>query len=384
MLTVLNAVRHPRMYHKEAKALAEAGFEVVIIGQGDAAAQSDHEHIELQPLSPFGRRTLRRLFAPFILLRKALKTKAEVYHLHAPELLLIVPLLRLLTKARIVYDMHEDYHANLQAGVGWPWPVSSVLAWSVRVIERLMLRALSLVIYAEESYYDVLNAREKALVVRNKHDSELGSTLPFDVQERLKISLSFLYSGTIAETWGIWRSLRLFDQIAAPLREQGHNPLLIIAGYAPDAQTLKRLRIQIERRTDILLIGGEAPVAPELINGLVQATNFGMAFYENTPRLTRKVPTKLYSYRYHQRPLLYTDCANWRAFFSDYRHALPVKELDIELHSEKLTEQILLMHGLSGAQQSPDLKFAFSTEKELFVQRFKQLATEHQSNKARS
>ena len=174
MLTVLNPALHARIFYKEATALARAGFQVVVIGQcGTDQDTEEQDNPRVIPIQPFGRKSWRRLFVPVRILAKVIKLKPRVVHLHSPELLPYVPLLRVLTNAKLVYDMHEDYAANLQAGVGWPWPINGILAWLVRGTEKLMLRALAAVVYAEDAYNDILNAETKALVIRNKHDARM-------------------------------------------------------------------------------------------------------------------------------------------------------------------------------------------------------------------
>jgi len=39
----------------------------------------------------------------------AYRQKADIYHFHDPELLTVGLVLRLLTKAKVIYDVHEDY-----------------------------------------------------------------------------------------------------------------------------------------------------------------------------------------------------------------------------------------------------------------------------------
>lgn len=96
----------PRIFQKEAKSLAKAGYDVSFIVANDKAEVK--EGIRIIPLPP-PRNRVERLFVTSIKpLRLALRENAAVYHLHDPELLPIGIVLSLFGK-KVVYDVHEDY-----------------------------------------------------------------------------------------------------------------------------------------------------------------------------------------------------------------------------------------------------------------------------------
>ena len=107
-INILTSVHPPfddRIFHKEAKTLVKAGYDVTLIAQHNREEVVDGVRIVPlpKPRHRFERMTgiVRKLF------RLALKEKADVYHFHDPELIPIGLILSLFGK-KVIYDVHED------------------------------------------------------------------------------------------------------------------------------------------------------------------------------------------------------------------------------------------------------------------------------------
>ena len=95
-----------RIHLREAASLAEAGYDVHLVAV-------EHE----TEISPTGvivhvtkqRARLRRLLVGLPLTAlKVIRNQAQIVHLHDPELIPLIPILRLLGR-RVIYDAHEDF-----------------------------------------------------------------------------------------------------------------------------------------------------------------------------------------------------------------------------------------------------------------------------------
>ena len=85
---VLTSVHPPfdvRIFHKEAVTLVKAGYEVVLIAQHDKEEIVDG--VRIISLKKPANRIARMTKTVWSAFRKALQIKADVYHLHDPELL---------------------------------------------------------------------------------------------------------------------------------------------------------------------------------------------------------------------------------------------------------------------------------------------------------
>jgi len=95
-----------RIFHKEAKTLVNAGYPVVLIAQHDNNEIVDGSRIVPLPTSKDRFDRMTRIV--WKLFKLALKEKADIYHLHDPELLPVGFFLKLFIRTKVIYDVHED------------------------------------------------------------------------------------------------------------------------------------------------------------------------------------------------------------------------------------------------------------------------------------
>ena len=95
-----------RIFHKEARAIYAAGYDVTLIACRDKDEISDG--IKIIALHPAKNRFTRMTFMAVKVFVIAIKQRADIYHFHDPELIGVALLLKLSTRAKIIYDVHED------------------------------------------------------------------------------------------------------------------------------------------------------------------------------------------------------------------------------------------------------------------------------------
>jgi len=106
IITTVHPPFDVRIFHKEAKSLIKAGYDVTIIAQHDK--KEIVKSVKIVNLPHPRNRIERRLKTIWTAFQKALMIKADIYHFHDPELIPIGLLLKIFTKSRVVYDVHED------------------------------------------------------------------------------------------------------------------------------------------------------------------------------------------------------------------------------------------------------------------------------------
>lgn len=100
-----------RVFQKECVTLAEAGYEVVLVAP--APRDLTVQGVRIAAVRPAAKRMHRITSVLPQVLRRAWKERAAVYHFHDPELILAGLLLRLGGR-RVIYDVHENYPAEIQ------------------------------------------------------------------------------------------------------------------------------------------------------------------------------------------------------------------------------------------------------------------------------
>ncbi|MCP4148173.1 MAG: glycosyltransferase family 4 protein [bacterium] len=114
-LTSVHPSRDTRILYKECKTLAEAGYEVTLIAKNGEKDETV-EGVRIISFPLIRNRILRILFSPLRMFRMAVKQKANLYHYHDPELLITGLLLKIFTRGKVIYDIHEDYTKNIKNG----------------------------------------------------------------------------------------------------------------------------------------------------------------------------------------------------------------------------------------------------------------------------
>lgn len=116
-VTHISIIHRPldnRIFRKQCRALARAGYDVHLVIGGAPAEEIDgvrlHSVADDDHRPPFRRQGARFLRAS----RWAWQLRPSVYHLHDPHLIPLGLLLKL-SGARVVYDVHEDFPAHARS-----------------------------------------------------------------------------------------------------------------------------------------------------------------------------------------------------------------------------------------------------------------------------
>ena len=317
-ITVLNPVRHTRIFYKLALSQQKMGHWVAIIGQGESTETQADRGIELFCIQAFHRLSWRRFFYCGLIFPKALRLRSDIYTLHSPELLGMGLLLKWLLKARIIYDVHEDYAANIRAAAHYPGWLRKPLASLVRKWELFAMRWVDAVSYAEDCYDNMLNVEPKRrYILPNTFTTQAArgeAVLAIPDQPYL------LYTGTIAREWGIFEAIQLWEDWCSIQPIQ-----LVIAGHSHQGELVREIRARMEQspwKEQVQMIGGEGYVPYVEILNLIRHCRLGLGLYHLLPHIRGKIPTKFYEFMAFDKPLLFPDDPVWRSF--DQKHQLGI------------------------------------------------------------
>ncbi len=197
---IITSVHDPfdsRIFHKQASALVKAGYDVTLM-----AVHKQEETvngIKIVPLPMISNR-IQRMKSGLDIFFQAMDEKADVYHIHDPELL---PTGRKLGKAgkNVIFDSHELYPQVLVNRDYIPKILQKPVALSYRLIEKRCIPRLKGIIAAfpailEENYsgYNV-----KKAVIRNLPTFDLF----VPVETKKNIQPEIVYFGRIYPTRGM-------------------------------------------------------------------------------------------------------------------------------------------------------------------------------------
>ncbi|MDD3101650.1 MAG: glycosyltransferase family 4 protein [Patescibacteria group bacterium] len=210
-ITAVHSVFDVRIFHKEAKTLAGAGYDVTLIARHDKNETVDG--IKIIALPKLKNRLERFLKTDFLIFKKALEQRADVYHFHDPELILVGVLLKIFTKAKIIYDVHEDVPKDILYKEWIPVIFKHPLSSTVNFIEKNISKFFDCIIVATEYIKDQFKPYNNNVIeIKNypllKFNSKTSKNNFFANNECVLI-----YTGTIGKNRGIEEIIKAMELI---------------------------------------------------------------------------------------------------------------------------------------------------------------------------
>ncbi len=316
ILTTVHPPFDTRIFHKEAKALVEAGYDVTLIAQHDKSEVVDGVHII--PL-PKPRKRLTRIFGlTWWAFWLALRQKAKVYHFHDPELIPHCLLLKTLTKKRVIYDVHEDYVTSIKQKRYLPPIFRSLLAYVFGFIEKLLTSPFEIVL--AEKYYK--ERFPKGITVLNYPLEELFENPCLKNKEERKDKHCLLYTGGITEERGAFLHAQLVNLIP--------DIEVHLIGRCSQELAEKMLKVAGANANRLHIEGAEKFVPYEQIIKHYQAGNWlaGLAIFPPNPHYLNTEPTKFFEYMAAGIPIICSNFPAWKSLVEETKTGICVDPLN--------------------------------------------------------
>jgi glycosyltransferase involved in cell wall biosynthesis len=288
-VVVCTVVHHPadaRIYHRQIRALLDAGHEVTYI----APAASGDFHPEragcMLQVIPVPRASGRRRLGALLAARRELARHAggaDLLLIHDPELLLAVPSRR--RRPPVVWDVHEDTAAALSTKPWLPDPLRPSAALAVHTAERMAERYMHLIL-AEQGY--VARFPRPHPVVPN-------TTYVPDVPAPPGTDRRVAYVGHLSPDRGVGDMI----EVARLLRPHGIAVELIGPADA-------RARALIEPAQAAALIRWHGFVPNDQAMPMLDGALAGLSLLDDEPNFRHSLPTKVVEYMARGVPVVTT------------------------------------------------------------------------------
>jgi len=284
-----------RIFHKECKSLANAGYEVFLVAPIKNPVQVDG--VSLIPIKLSKLRWVRMWEVTFKMYWKALSVRAKVYHFHDPELMFTGILLRLSSK-KVIFDVHENVKLSLESKDWLPKVLIPFLKIAYFMVERFAILFYSKLILAEESYLNYY-PQKKSIVV-------LNYPLPIHtivVKREISSPIRMVYSGVVHPLRGIWEMLELVQRI----NELGTEVTLDLVGEVrPPALEIeiKQFILEYDLTQKVFIHGN---VDFNEVRNFLEKTDIGLALLKPIPNYRESLPTKIFEYMQQGLPVITND-----------------------------------------------------------------------------
>jgi glycosyltransferase involved in cell wall biosynthesis len=314
-LTSAHSALDVRIFHKECRSLARAGYEVVALGNHTCTDIIDG--VRLRGLGPSSGRIQRMTIKLLGICREAFRSHGDAYHIHDPELLMAGLILRAAGK-QVVYDIHEDLPRDVLLKTYIAKPFRKPLMWIVELVENAAARRMSGLVAATPAIAKRFYARNSNTVVVNNYPV-LDEFTPSTGSEWKSRGLAVTFIGGIAEERGIREMLAAMDllprNLGARLELAGR---FFIAGLQPELAASSQW--QHVRWHGELDRNGTA--------SLLASVRAGLVLYHPEKSHEVSQPNKLFEYMAAGIPVIASDFPLWRKIIEDAGCGLLVDPLD--------------------------------------------------------
>lgn len=340
MLSSVHPCFDVRIFQKEAKSLAEAGYQVTLVAIADFR-EKIVEQIRVLGLPQHHTRALRPLNW-YRILRIALRERADVCHFHDPELLLVGSIIRLLTKRPIIYDVHENYPQDILTKEWIPRALRKTISRIFKVFEDTMVKFVDGVVVVNKHLAERFTGKSRVVLVSNYSRIEqfVGEGQELD-QGKERLKAYFVYTGRISDDRGIYECIRALHRL------NDESVELICAGRIGHVSN-QELRLLLDGAQSSMLFQylGLLPYAdiPPLLRGALA----GLLCFEAAPNNLLGTPNKLFEYMSAGIPVIASDFPFIREVVLEADCGLLVQPDDVEEIAMAMTH---LLHNPEDARR---------------------------------
>jgi glycosyltransferase involved in cell wall biosynthesis len=367
-ICVLTSAHPPsdvRIFHKECKSIARAGYDVTLIASVDEDCIRDG--IKLVGLPRWKNRLDRVLRGSIAIYKKAREINADMYHFHDPELIPAALLLRLAGK-KVVYDIHEDLPRTISYKPYIPSFLKGLVSQAAECVEDWAGSRFSALVAATPTIGKRFRAVNDNVAVVNNYPRIEEIELPSDSATE-KRETTLLYVGMrITRARGAEEMVRAMGLLPGRLQAR----LKLVGAW--DSAELPRSLSSIPgwNRTEFVGPLNRTGVANEL-----RKASVGLVLLHPEPNYVASQPVKLFEYMCAGIPVIVSDFPVCREIVGKARCGLLVNPLDPDEISRAM--EYLLTHpeeaqemGRRGFQAVHE-NYNWANEEKILVQMYDRL-----------
>jgi len=308
-LTTVHRPDDPRVALKECASLDRAGYAVVLI-HARRPETGTPLPIRTRRVRGSNGRIGRMTIDAARLLRAALQERADIYHFHDPELVLVGLALKAAGR-RVIYDVHEDVPRQIRYKPYLPEPAKPVASWVAEGFEAIGALAFDAIVAATPRIAQRFPPDRTVVVQNFPILSELSGATRTPYRER---RAHVVYVGRITTEAGaleMARAASLLDAagvrmtLAGPIvGERLHESLIAAAGAAS---------IDLPGWVDRTQMGA-----------LFASSRVGLVPLHPEANYLESYPTKMFEYMSAGLPVVVSDFPLWRRIVEDAQCGLLV------------------------------------------------------------
>ena len=220
-ITIVHKRSDIRIFHKECKSLKNLSNDIHIVvadGLGDEVVDG----IEIHDLGKPSGRLSRFLYTAKKARAKAESIRADIYHLHDPELLRISKALKRKNFAKVIFDSHEDTPGQILSKPYIPFFLRKIVSVLVEYYENRTLKSLDGIVTATPYIRDRLKKINNNCIDINNFPLLKEIDISEEVTEKEN---KVCFIGGISEIRGITELVKALEFLNTSLDLAGEIPI---------------------------------------------------------------------------------------------------------------------------------------------------------------
>ena len=316
ILTSVHPVFDTRIFHKQAKTLVGAGYNVVLVAQHNKNDIVDGVNIIALPKPK--NRFYRILFLARIAYKIALKEKADIYHFHDPELLPWMVLLKKRTGAKIIYDVHEDIPEQILSKHWIPKFLRKFIAFIFNYFEKRIAQNFDYIITATPDIKK--NFRQKNIIdIKNYPITQNFDLYKKDQDYEKKNYYNLIYIGGLSKIRGIKKIIQSLNFINFK-----YNVKFKIAGEFSNKDFKNEIKQLKEwKQVEYLGLLSRYQVFKHLLN-----SDIGLVCLYPLERFLTGFPVKMFEYMVAGLPIIASSFPLWKEIIQGNKCGICVNPLE--------------------------------------------------------
>lgn len=319
--STLKPVLDVRAFGKLAFSLGETNtYRVFIIGFSAKRPLSIPGFRFFSSMSHFDSR-LDRMLAQVRFGFRLLQIKPKILICCNYEYLPIASFFKPLLGYKLIYDVQENYKANLDLN---PALSTKSKARASRLIRKAeSVSGIDLYLLAEKCYQSEMPEKHPFLTLENKFKGEILVKGPISYQRKKRIRLCI--TGTITPSFGVWDAIYWFEEVQKKFPETE----LEIIGHCPLDSFQNKLKEKAKINPRLRLKISQNPMAHEDLIDALQKTDFALLPYQNHPCIFGKMPTKLFECAALGVPVFISPNPIWVDFLAPFEGGVAIDFLSL-------------------------------------------------------
>jgi len=321
-MTSVHPALDARIFHKECRSLARAGFQVTFVcpHSGDLVA----DQVQIKSIPKNNSRLARMTRTVWRVYREARKLNADIYHFHDPELIPAGLLLRMRGN-NVIYDIHEDVPKDVYSKQYLPGWTRPMIAWLIERLEVLVAKRFSALITVTPAIAERFRPLNSRTVI--VHNYPYQKEILADIQETpwQCRRQSVAYVGLLSANRGICEMLSAMSLLPEEL-----SATLELAGPGNCGNDKLSQRPGWERVHHYGVL--DQPNTFRLLHG----ARAGLVLFHPEPNHVEAMPQKIFEYMGAGLPVIASDFPLWRRILGDVGCGIFVNPLDPQSIAEAI------------------------------------------------